>query len=554
MVESTNNHLPIQIRAGVGLDPTLGRKVPPPAFSRCARDCRLTNHHWCFKRLSGAQRSAEELVDTLEDAKGSPSLVRMGDDSVLLYAFQSADGQGMRLLNLVTHAQCDYPIPSKDFPRVKGHYVGLDDPFLVIDHEDPDPHTGYRQTLTFLTSDLQPSRLPPLSWTADHRVSRIEPLRCEGTICGVIVFHGRYFVVYRWVNGQWQRDVQVNGNPIAIQTRSATQLVDRIDSEKNGLKAKASQWYPTQGFQQLWEMEVPRAAGCHCPDLFSFCVKGQDYLVMISAAQHFRVIRCPNGKEGQDGNTQWSFSSSYICWENADDTAIHASAIGEDILLIVQQTAYAGTQLISTRWLLLQNGKTKQLGRERLWNRPVGALGVAQIGQSRAEYLYERDSKRLLRVELGEGKPAGVKVRPPLRRRRGTKAGPVAVDNAMPERSGTSWAGFKGMTLLLSLYLTARHIQSKVAELYGVGYSPWVSWAQGAVLGAVVFPLAGIVSREAQERYLSKSQQWIPLLPFTGLAGLVLYGTRGQPLLCASWAWGLASSFTWNRTWSVDAN
>jgi hypothetical protein len=511
-----------------------------PKFSVCVTDCREEAHHWCFKQLSSCPPAAGEAVRVLEDAAGLPELVNRGERPYLLYRFQSAAGQGLRLLNLTTPAeQREYPVPMKDFDRVRHHHVGLQELFLIVNCDNSSSPFWPDQTLTFLDLNLRPNQLPQLRIT-EGRVSRIEVL-LEGAAASrrylweiMVVFEGPAdFAIYRFSNGTWHKSgMRRDSNTIAIHTGSGTRLIDCVGSSwTRDLALRARNWLGVGHSAEAWRVPLAQPQALISPQLASFRVKGQDY-VIVHTEEEFRVIRCL-AANGQGQAMQWSFTTPR---GDPQRTKIQAADFGKDhILLTVQQRPTDGSGSISSRWVLMSTGEARKLVLHhiRLPSTEVNnfeAVGAVHTGEY-AEYWYQQSSKELVRIELGGGRLTDSAVEEPMHREIALDATPAAI---------------KGILVLLSLCLSARHIHSTVAELTLAGYPSWVSWAHAAVLGAVIFPLGGAVSRELQERYLSMQQQLVSLV----LAGLVLFQTRSR-LLGASWGWGLASLAAWNRSWPV---
>jgi hypothetical protein len=517
-----------------------------PKFPACVNDCRGEARHWCFKQLSGSLPSAAEVAHVMEDAAEVPKLVQFGRESYLLYRFQSDGSQGVRLRNLATGQFRDYATCAEYFDRMKYHYVGLEDLFVVIEQQKPRGRdqapelvgNGYCQTLTFLNSQLRPTGLPELSRGICWPVSHVEPLRAGTAIVGVmLVHHPVDSWVYHLTGGSWKLDYNADHvkEPL-IRSGSGIQLI-HCGGDHRTFTLQGRQWTSTEnkfvpawevpiGVENDWWLDLQRSVPFHIND--------RNYVV-IHAANMFRIIRCPIG--GEQSPVQWSFNTI----DRRPTTTIRASALGSHILLSIQKQAQHGG-LLSSRWLLRPDGKVIKLI-EYFIEKHDGSicLGAVDTGEH-AEYWYKKDSQELLRLEL-EGGLSNVE---PSTRIEELPAPQLT----QPPRGQTNWSLLKGLLVVGTLYVSMRHIEA-LAAFASTENSRAIAWAKSAFFGAAVFPLAGALSREVQERNLSQDRQWVALVPLAALAGLVWYQTKSQSLLCASWEWGLASLAAWNRSWPV---
>jgi hypothetical protein len=483
----------------------------------------------------------------LEDAVEPPTLVQCGNESYLLYRFQSAWGQGVRLLSPTRAQRHEYHVAGQDFDRMKYHYVGLQDLFLVINCASTNPWPN--QTLTFLNSALQPGQFPQLRIGDDDKVSRIEPLCLRGgALWGIrLVFGGSDgFGVFCCRDGKWERQwlVELDPGAVAIQTETGTQLVSGIDPDwrSKSMQLRAWTWDGTKHPPEAWTVPLVLPQS-FVRRLASFRVNRRNYVV-VHTGEEFQIVRCPIGEKQGEVMT-WSLQTP----QGAEArTKIQATPLGErHILLTIQQEPLTLHGFISSRWVLMSTGEVRKLAVHKTLlpnteSNNFEALGTVPAGEH-AEYWYQRDSKELLRIELGEGTVAGAS--------QGEVKAPPRVEPVTPQADTKAWSLFKAVIVPLSLYLTLRYIESDIVESYRTGDPHWISWTHGLLWGVVVLPAAGMLSREGQRRYLSSRWQWLPLLPPTLVAGLILCRPGESSFLRASWGWGSASLIAWNRGWPL---
>jgi hypothetical protein len=504
----------------VGNDPSLWKNYPfiqsiPAEVSQVER------RQWFCERVNGRRRPLMQVMATLKDAVGRPTLVHFNHGLFILYEFSTTGSRGLRLVNLVTRQEWTHP--TADQKPIAFYYLGQEDFFVALCQWPP----GAQCKVTFLGPDLQKATTPSLQVDVKN-IWKIEPFEQEG-VRGVIVqdhdVSPRVRVrLFALINNEWKESAQVDtgcGGSLLVQKPSGTEIVTYW-ANSLGISLEGKKWDPSaNSFSDSWQCSVMGLCSLCCG--WSVKINKQDYFAL--AGNNDQMCLLPIQATGN--GLQWSFKLPFML-SGYEGAALRLFPLGGDeipsterrYLLVVQYARFGESRMTAAQFLLLPDGKAKQLATFQLDKvflpEPLGAV---QTKNSLGLYYYESGSHQVRRIELLQPEPRVEKM------------------------------GYRLVVLaLLSLYLATRTIKASVDFHCFEGLGLTTAWAK-AVARAGGCAIMGFASREGQRRLHAEDQQWLSLLLLAAFVTQLVCYTWGQPLRQKMAAWGLATLIACNRSW-----